>query len=172
MYVKGASGPHHSLVWCALGSATGGRHVSAISHSSIYPIENHKSGNRDRSLKESAPSGLWNRIFTFSDLNQDTSKTFQSSLSLSPLWLVALKYSECILSQSSLLLRIQLPSLGLPCSTEPIRTFQFQEFVLISCIRMQTFSALLKRSFSSAPKVQQLDVNIQTITISSSRALD
>ena len=47
-----------TLVWCALGSATGGKHVSAISHSSIYPIENHKSGNRDRSLKESAPSGL------------------------------------------------------------------------------------------------------------------
>ena len=35
---------------------------------------------------------------------------------------------------------------------------------------MQTFSALLKRSFSSAPKVQQLDVNIQTIPIASSRA--
>ena len=44
------------------------------------------------------------------------------------------------------MLRIQLPSLGLPCSTEPIRTFQFQEFVLISCIRMQTFSALNVRS--------------------------
>ena len=35
------------LVWCALGSATGGKHVSAISHSSIYPIENHESGDRD-----------------------------------------------------------------------------------------------------------------------------
>ena len=47
-----------SLVWCALGSATGGKHLSAISHSSIHPIENHKSGDRDRSSKESAPSRL------------------------------------------------------------------------------------------------------------------
>ena len=27
------------LVWCALGSATGGKHVSAISHSSNFPFE-------------------------------------------------------------------------------------------------------------------------------------
>ena len=27
-----------TLVWCALGSATGGKHVSAISHSSSFPI--------------------------------------------------------------------------------------------------------------------------------------
>ena len=47
-----------TLGWCALGSATGGKHVSAISHSSILPIENHKSENRDRSLKENAPSRL------------------------------------------------------------------------------------------------------------------
>ena len=47
-----------TLVWCALGSATGGKHVSAISHSSIYPIENHTSGDRDRSLKDGAPSRL------------------------------------------------------------------------------------------------------------------
>ena len=32
------------LGWCALGSATGGKHVSAISHSSTFPIEIHKSG--------------------------------------------------------------------------------------------------------------------------------
>ena len=44
--------------WCALGSATGSKHVSAISHSSILPIGNHKSGNRDRRLKENAPSRL------------------------------------------------------------------------------------------------------------------
>ena len=47
-----------TLVWCALGSATGGKHVSAISHSSIYPIENHTSGDRGRSLKDGAPSRL------------------------------------------------------------------------------------------------------------------
>ena len=63
-------------VWCAFGSATGGKHVSAISHSSIYLIENHTSGDRDRSLKESAPSRLRNRIFYVSDLNQDASRTF------------------------------------------------------------------------------------------------
>ena len=28
-----------TLVWCALGSATGGKHVSAISHSSNFPFE-------------------------------------------------------------------------------------------------------------------------------------
>ena len=138
-----------TLVWCALGSATGGKHVSAISHSSILPIENLKSRNRDRSLKENAPSGLRNRILTISDLkilNQDASGIFQYSLSQSPLWLLASKYSERILSQSSLWLCFQLPSLSLPCSSEPILTFQLQALVPISCIRMQTFSALNVRS--------------------------
>ena len=137
------------LVWCALGSATGGKHVSAISHSSILPIENLKSRNRDRSLKENAPSGLRNRILTISDLkilNQNASGIFQYSLSQSSLWLLASKYSERILSQSSLWLCFQLPSLSLPCSSEPIQTFQLQALVLISCIRMQTFSALNVRS--------------------------
>ena len=79
-----------TLGWCALGSATGGKHVSAISHSSILPIENLKSRNRDRSLKENAPSGLRNKILTISDLkilNQNASGIFQYSLSQSPLWL-------------------------------------------------------------------------------------
>ena len=113
-----------TLGWCALGSATGGKHVSAISHSSIYPIENHTSGDRDRSLKESAPSRLRNRIFYVSDLNQDASRTFLYSLSQGPLRFVATKYSERILSQSSLYLCTQSPSLSLPCSTEPIQRFQ------------------------------------------------
>ena len=138
-----------TLVWCALGSATGGKHVSAISHSSILPIENLKSRNRDRSLKENAPSGLRNKILTISDLkilNQNASGIFQYSLSQSSLWLLASKYSERILSQSSLWLCFQLPSLSLPCSSEPILTFQLQALVPISCIRMQTFSALNVRS--------------------------
>ena len=132
-----------------MGSATGGKHVSAISHSSILQIENLKSRNRDRSLKENAPSGLRNRILTISDLkilNQNASGIFQYSLSQSSLWLLASKYSERILSQSSLWLCFQLPSLSLPCSSEPIQTFQLQALVLISCIGMQTFSALSVRS--------------------------
>ena len=132
-----------------MGSATGGKHVSAISHSSILPIENLNSRNRDRSLKENAPSGLRNRILTISDLkilNQNASGIFQYSLSQSPLWLLASKYSERILSQSSLWLCFQLPSLSLPCSSEPILKFQLQALVPISCIRMQTFSALNVRS--------------------------
>ena len=47
-----------TLVWCALGSATGGNVVSAISHSRVHPVENHKRSNCDRSLKESVPSRL------------------------------------------------------------------------------------------------------------------
>ena len=131
-----------------MGSATGSKHVSAISHSSILPIGNHKSGNRDRRLKENAPSRLSNRILTISDLKQNASGIFQYSLRQSLLWLAALKYSERSLSQSSLWLRFQLPSLNLPCSSEPtsIQTFQLQALVLISCIRMQTFSALSVRS--------------------------
>ena len=43
------------LDWCALGSATGGKHVSAISHSRVHPVDNHKRSNCDRSLKESVP---------------------------------------------------------------------------------------------------------------------
>ena len=115
----------------------------------ILPIENLKSRNRDRSLKENAPSGLRNRILTISDLkilNQNASGIFQYSLSQSPLWLLASKYSERILSQSSLWLCFQLPSLSLPCSSEPILTFQLQALGPISCIRMQTFSALNVRS--------------------------
>ena len=129
-----------------MGSATGGKHVSAISHSGIFRIENLKSGNRGRSLKENAPSRLRNRILTISDLYQNASGIFQYSLSQSPLWLLASKYSERILSQSSLWLCFQLPSLSLPCSSEPILKFQLQALVPISCIRMQTFSALNVRS--------------------------
>ena len=35
------------LVWCALGSATGGKHVSAISHSRVHPVNSFKCSNRD-----------------------------------------------------------------------------------------------------------------------------
>ncbi len=111
-----------------------------------FSDRDHKSATRDRSLKENAPSRLRNRILTISDLNQNASGIFQYSLIQSPLWLVASKYSVRILGQSSLWLCIQLPSLSLPCPSEPIQTFQLQALVLISCIRMQTFSALSVRS--------------------------
>ena len=63
---------------------------------------------------------------TFPDLNRDASRTFQYSLSQSPLWLVVTTYSARILSQSPLWLCIQLPSLSLPCSTKLFWCF-FQE---------------------------------------------
>ena len=40
------------LDWCALGSATGGKHVSAISHSRVHPVNSFMCSNRDRYSNE------------------------------------------------------------------------------------------------------------------------
>ena len=135
--------------------------------SSTFPIEIHKSANRDRSLKENARSRLWNRILTISGLNQNASGLFQYYLSQSPLWLVASKYSAFwTISHQDFTLRIQLPSQSLPCSSKPTQTFQLQALVLISRIRTQTFSALnvrshQRRKFSSSTLAYRNDKDLK-----------
>ena len=147
------------LGWCALGSATGGKHVSAISHSSIYPIENHTSGDRDRSLKESAPSRLRNRIFYVSDLNQDASRTFVFSQPESPL-------ARCLKAFRT----NYLPefTLALYSVAQPEVALFFRTYTNVSALSARSYQLYqnahifrLERSFSSAPTVHQLDICIQ-----------
>ena len=69
-----------TLVWCALGSATGGQHVSAISHSRVHPVSSFKCSNRGRYPNE-------NTCSCFSSVKKDfykrsSFKSYSSSVQL------------------------------------------------------------------------------------------
>ena len=146
------------LGWCALGSATGGKHVSAISHSSTFPIEIHKSGIVTevwkRTLLLVCETGylrfrIWTKMHQayFSNLS---ARVPSGSLPQSVLNEFSARFHS--------LYSVAQPESALfvgtyaNVSASSARSHQLYQ-------NANVFS--LERSFSSAPKVQQLDICIQ-----------
>ena len=143
-----------------MGCATGGKHVSAISHSNIHPIENHKNSNSDRILKESVPSRLWNRII---NVFRSESRCIRN--------ISVFSQPEPALARCHKVFRTispPEPTLALYSVAQPESAVFDATYTNASDLSVRFHQLYqnanvfgLKRLFSSAPKVQQLDVNIQ-----------